>query len=232
MDEIYHVHNRSIGEINIFTNEYEYSRFIDAVRFYKTGKPQIKFSDFLEQRSHLRGGLGWERSLSEKEKVVDIIAYCIMPTHFHLLISQTKAAGIAFFIGNLLNSYTRYFNVKYKRKGTLWEGRTKKVTLRSDEQLLHLTRYIHLNPVTAYLVDKPEDWVWSSYREYLLKVPPGRKLCSYGSLLEINPDSYKKFVEDGISYQREMAKAKKDKPTYEVGEVGFNVNTKIPDPTS
>jgi len=205
----FHVYNRSIERMVVFGDDSEFSRMVQTITHYRCEKPKVKLSK--SKQSHRVGGICGE------ERLVEIVAYCIMPTHFHLLISQTKAAGIAFFIGNLLNSYTRYFNVKYKRKGTLWEGRTKKVTLRSDEQLLHLTRYIHLNPVTAYLVDKPEDWVWSSYREYLLKVPPGRKLCSYGSLLEINPDSYKKFVEDGISYQREMAKAKKDKPTYEVG---------------
>ena len=67
----------------------------------------------------------------------------------------------------LLNSYTRYFNEKIKRKGPLWEGRFKKVLVNSDEQLLHLTRYVHLNPVSAGIVEKPEDWPCSSYREYI-----------------------------------------------------------------
>ncbi|MCM8826817.1 MAG: hypothetical protein NC904_04785 [Candidatus Omnitrophica bacterium] len=67
------------------------------------------------------------------------------------------------------NSYARYFNIKYGRRGPLWEGTFKNVLVNNDEQLLHLTRYIHLNPTTAFLVERPEDWSFSSYREYLDK---------------------------------------------------------------
>ena len=70
-------------------------------------------------------------------------------------------------MGDILNSYSRYFNTKQKRKGPLWEGRFENVLIKTDEQLLHLTRYIHLNPVTAYLVDQAKDWQASSYNEYL-----------------------------------------------------------------
>ena len=221
MDEIFHVYNRSIGEMEIFKNDSEYERFINGVRFYQAENPQIKFSDFLRQSSHLRGDMWYPLSHLgggiHKEKLIDILAYCIMPTHFHLLIKQLKDAGIAIFVGNLLNSYTRCFNTKYGRKGTLWEGKSKKVLLESDEQLLHLTRYIHLNPVTAHLVDKPEEWRWSSYREYISETPKGTGICNYSSILDIKPAVYKKFVEDGIAYQRDMARAKKDNPTSEVG---------------
>ena len=78
----------------------------------------------------------------------------------------------------------------------------------TDEQLLHLTRYIHLNPVTAYLVNKPEDWQASSYLEYLLKIDEADKICSYDDILDIEKVSYKQFVEDNISYQRDLAKIK------------------------
>jgi len=217
MDELYHIYNRSINEMEIFTNNNEYRRFTDAIRFYQVEKPQIKFSDFMEQKSHRRGGISginWGTLFPEKERLVEIIAYCIMPTHFHLLLRQLRGGGIPIFINNLLNSYTRYFNTRYKRKGTLWEGRSKKVLLMSDEQLLHTTRYIHLNPVTAHLVNKPEEWLWSSYHEYLLEASESEneRICNYDSVLDIKPSAYKKFVEDGIIYQREMAKAKKAAP--------------------
>jgi putative transposase len=79
-----------------------------------------------------------------------------MPTHIHLVLRQLKDGGISKFMSNILNSYSRYFNIKHNRKGPLWEGRFRKVLVGSDEQLLHLTRYVHLNPVTACLVDKPK----------------------------------------------------------------------------
>jgi len=213
MSEIYHVYNRSIGEMEIFKNDSEYGRFIRAVRFYQVENLQIKFSDFLEQASHqpggINGGINLRTIFPEKDRLVDIIAYCIMPTHFHLLLKELKEKGIAIFINNLLNSQTRYFNVKYSRKGTLWEGPIKKVLVKADNQFMHLTRYIHLNPVTAHIVNKPEEWLWSSYREYILELPNDTRICKYDGLMAMDRPAYKKFVEDGISYQREMAEAKK-----------------------
>jgi putative transposase len=143
--------------------------------------------------------------LQEKERLVQIIAYCIMPTHLHLILKQLKENGISTFIGNVLNSYSRYFNTKYRRKGPLWEGKFKNVLVKTDEQLLHLTRYIHLNPSTAFLVDRPEEWLASSYQEYLLKVNNIERICKFEDVLEIEPSSYRKFIEDRISYQRELA---------------------------
>jgi putative transposase len=130
-----------------------------------------------------------------------------MPTHIHFLLQQLVENGISIFMRNILDSYTRFFNIRHNRKGPLWEGRSKKVLAKTNEELLHFTRYIHLNPVTAYLVDKPEDWEASSYREYIgLEVED--RICNYEDVLEINPRTYKEFVEDRISYQRELAKIK------------------------
>jgi len=131
-----------------------------------------------------------------------------MPTHFHLILKQLKKGGISTFIGNVLNSYSRYFNTKHKRGGPLWEGKFKNVSVETDEQLLHLTRYIHLNPTSAGLVKKPEEWPYSSYLEYLGKIKKINRICSYEDLIDISPLSYKNFVESRILYQRELAKIK------------------------
>lgn len=144
--------------------------------------------------------------LDEKVKVVEIVAYCLMPTHVHLILKQSEENGISHFVNNILNSYTRYFNTKHKRKGPLWESRFKSKLVETDEQLLHLSRYIHLNPVTAFLVDKPELWRYSSYREYLCFESAGT--CNFNKLINISPQDYKKFTEDRISYQRELARIK------------------------
>ena len=166
--------------------------------------PRIKFSKYIVLKDKAR--YDKENLLQEKRKLIEIIAYCIMPTHIHLILKQSKKYGISKFMNNILDSYTRYFNTKHKRKGPLWETRFKNILVETDEYLLHLTRYIHLNPVTANLVDKPEDWLVSSYNEYLLRV--GNKVCEYNDVLNINPVSYKKFVDDRISYQKELAKIK------------------------
>lgn len=199
MDGIYHVYNKSILGFRIFNNNFEFLRMIEMLRYYQHENTQLRFS-LLHCVSVNNDDLG--------ENLVEIIAYCIMPTHFHLLLRQLKESGISIFLNKLLISYTRYFNVKYKRKGTLWEGRTKKILVKTDEQLLHLTRYIHLNPTTSYLVNKPEEWLASSYQEYILNTTSNEKICNYDELINMGSIEYKKFVENGILYQREMAKLK------------------------
>jgi putative transposase len=200
-DEIYHVFNRSIAEFVIFNNDSEYSRMKNVIQFYQLEKHATKFSqastralECLLAENHSAG------------KLVEIICYSTMPTHLHFVLKQLKDGGISKFMNNILNSYTRYFNIKHNRKGPLWESRFKKVLVETDEQLLHLTRYVHLNPVTAHLVDKPEEWKWSSCQDYIFEI--NESIYKYKDLLDIKADSYKIFVENRIAYQRELAKIK------------------------
>jgi len=202
-EEIYHIMSKSIGDSPIFNNETEYQRMRGLLSYYQYEDPPVKFSKF---SLHIKKeNPGKKENLKKGEKLVEIIAYSIMPTHFHLILKQNKEKGISIFIKNILNSYTRYFNIRHNRKGPLWEGRFKRVKLETNEQLLHLTRYIHLEPVIKKLVAKPEDWLFSSYREYLAEVK--ERLCNFEGFLEINP-SYKEFVEDRIAYPRELEKIK------------------------
>ena len=197
--EIYHVFSKSIAKFTIFNDDIEFSRMIETICYYQRKNPAVRFSDFMELHKKIE-------ECSYKDKLVEIIAYCLMPTHLHLILKQLKEKGISVFMNNLLNSYTRYFNLRHNRKGPLWESRFKNVLVETDEQLLHLTRYIHLNPATAYLVNKPEEWPYSSYMEYLSSDKP--KICAYSEVLDIKPASYKIFVEDRVSYQRDLAKIK------------------------
>lgn len=90
-----------------------------------------------------------------------------MPNHFHLLLQQIRDGGITEFISKLTNSYTRYFNIRNKRIGPLFQGEFKAVHVETDEQLIHLSRYIHLNPIVSYITKKLESYQWFSYLEYL-----------------------------------------------------------------
>ena len=206
MENVCHVYNRSICEFIIFRNDNEFLRMAETMRYYQYEKPPIKFSRHVmgsDMPSPVRCGIG------QGEKRVDVLAYCIMPTHIHFLLSELKENGISDFTHDTLSSYSHYFNTKYERKGPLWESRSKRAQIKTDEQLLHTTRYIHLNPTTAHLVKMPEDWLFSSYGEYIGLVPNDKKICTIkNSLLEINPDSYKKFVEERIDYQKELARLK------------------------
>ncbi|MEK7142841.1 MAG: transposase [Patescibacteria group bacterium] len=203
--EIYHVFNRSIADFKIFNSNRDYLRFIYLMKFFQVKNPPTKFSYFIKLKEVQQFGF-WDYldSITESQfNIVQIIAYCLMPTHFHFILKQLAEFGISKFIGNISNGYSRYFNTKHKRKGPLWESKFQNVRVENDEQLIHLTRYLHLNPVTAHLTENPQAWQHSSYNEYLNKA--GYPFCQYNDLLAIKPKQYHKFVTDRKSYQRELA---------------------------
>lgn len=204
--EIYHVFTKSIAGFKIFRDDKEYARMKNSIRYYTIETPPLRFSAFTEIKD--KEGF-YKNHIPANKNVVEIIAYCLMPTHIHLILKQSKENGISIFMSKILNSYTRYFNIKTKRKGPLWESRFKKVTINTDEQLLHLTRYIHLNPVTAHLADKPQGWNYSSFKEFLGRENKEECICNYSEVLEINPKTYNDFVISHIDYQRELAEIKK-----------------------
>jgi putative transposase len=193
--QIYHVFTKSIAGFRIFRNKRDYERIIEMFKFYRHKSVPVKFSEYEEIADR---DLYYETRIRNLELMVEIIAYCVMPTHFHLILKQLLENGITIFLKNLLDSYTRYFNIKYDRKGPLWQGRFKSVLVDNNEYLMHLTRYIHLNPVVDELVEKPENWNYSSYLEY---VNPGHDgLCSFSSYITLQPEEYKKFVENHKEY--------------------------------
>ncbi len=132
-----------------------------------------------------------------------------MPNHFHFLIRQLKENGISKFMSQISNSFTKYFNTKYNRVGPLFQGAFKAVLIESDEQLIHVSRYIHLNPIVSGLVKNLEDYRWSSYLEC---IKPIDTFCSTNEILGFfTPDErkrYKEFVEAQIDYGRKLEKIK------------------------
>jgi len=199
--ELYHICAKSIAEYRIFKTHKDFLRMEELIRYYRF-KHNIKFSDFQ------RISKNKEKVEKSQDKIVEVIAYCLMPTHIHFILYQIEDNGISVFMERILKSYAVYFNNKYKRKGPLWSGRFLNLLIQNDEQLLHLTRYIHLNPVTAYIVEKPEDWEFSSYIEYI-GMKKENFICEWERVLEINSERYREFVENQKDYQRELAKIKK-----------------------
>lgn len=202
--QIYHIFSKSIADYKIFRNNHEYQRMKELFQYYNRESPPVKFSESLRRRNKENFSLG--SNLEDKKILLKFIAYCLMPTHFHLIVYQLEKEGVSIFIKHILSSYTRYFNVKTGRKGPLWESRFKAVLVETDEQLLHLSRYVHLNPSTARLVDNPSDWKFSSYKEFLGEEKDG--ICDFSQVLEIRPADYRDFVESRIDYQRQLAKIK------------------------
>ena len=198
--KIYHIFTKSIAGFQIFRCNMDYRRMLQTLTYYNDEKPPLKFSSFLKTKK------GISEIPHTPTKLVKIIAYCLMPTHLHLILQQVKKNGISNYMGQVLKSYSKYFNEKYNRKGPLMESRFKNVLVETDEQLLHLTRYLHLNPVTAYLTEKPEDWIFSSYQEYIGEKK--ERICEFEEFLDINGKDYKTFVYDRIDYQRKLAEIK------------------------
>ena len=199
----YHIYNRSIAGYRIFNTPSDFHRITRLINLYRYSDFPVKYSRFTELDTPLQDKI--IKSINKEKKMnVQIVAYCIMQTHFHLLLEQKQDDGITKYIGKILNSYTKYFNIKHKRSGPLWAGRFKSVLVESDAQLLQLTRYIHLNPVAAKLVKKTEGWEYSSYHEYIAKKPNLGLMINNMGLFDFTPNSYKEFVCDQKSYEREL----------------------------
>ncbi len=201
---VYHLFNKSIAGYEVFCRPQDFLRMQMLLKFYQSKPAFVSFSRFLEL--HTKNSLSALLAFPiNKNRTITILAYCLMPTHFHIAVEADSEEFVSKFSNDVLNSYTHYFNFLHNRKGPLWQGRSKKVLCESDEQVLHLTRYIHLNPVTAYLVDKPEEWKWSSYHEYIesnVELP----ICSFQNRISVEPKNYAYFVNSNIEYQRQLAK--------------------------
>lgn len=200
-NETYHIYTRSIAGFEIFRSQDLFQRFLDTVIYYNNFSRRLRYSKYVSLSPEARERVDQRSSV---DPVVQIIAYCIMPTHIHLALKQVKDGGISYFMKNVLDSFSRYFNTSHNRKGPLWESRFKNVLVDSDEQLLHLTRYIHLNPSSASLVSRPEDWKYSSYNEYV-EEKTDKAVCIREGLLDISPIAYRSFVKRRISYQRSLS---------------------------
>ncbi|MBP7796966.1 MAG: transposase [Elusimicrobiales bacterium] len=205
---IYHIMNKSIDGYKIFIDDADSKRFIKAMIYYSYQRSiKIPFKEYLKVISEKEGKSGISKIISSAP-LINIICYVVMPNHFHILLDDFKNNYLSKYCNNLLDSYTRYFNVKYQRKGPLWQSRFKRIPVEKDQYFIHLTRYIHLNPVTAFLVDSPNIWEFSSYNEYL---SGEENICNY---LNYFPDkydfkkSYAEFVNDRIDYQRKLAEIK------------------------
>ncbi|MBI3999853.1 MAG: transposase [Candidatus Omnitrophica bacterium] len=204
-NEYYHVFNKSIAKFVIFNSDDEYQRMVRTLLYYQTAKRGCSLSDFLRLNKANKNKLDALLSSTPKEQTswIKIIAFCLMPTHIHLLLRQNLENGISIFMSNALNSYACYFNKKHKREGPLWTGRFKAVHIETDDQLWHVSRYIHLNPTTANLVKRPELWKYSSYPRYI-KTERSKFSLPTTSVFDCTPKEYQKFVENQISYQKQL----------------------------
>ena len=207
-DHYYHIYNRSTAKVPIFKEKRDYLRMMELIKYYQYTGAIISYSHLL-QLSKIRQ-YQIIKDVSKGKRYVKFICYCVMPNHYHFILKQVKKDGIVTFSRNFQNSYAKYFNIKYKRVGSLFQNRFKAVLIENDEQLLHLTRYIHLNPYSSLLVKTYKELIkypWSSYIQYLKKQ---KGFCDTEIILSRYREAqeYQSFVHDRADYQRNLERIK------------------------
>ncbi len=206
--EFYHVYNRGTARQPVFLNKRDYQRFILTLSYYRFLNLPVKLSRLLQFPESQRNDLLAELE-GKGKKLVEIISFVLMPNHFHLLLKQTANGGISTFMRLAVNSWTRYFNIKHNRPGSLFQGAFKAIHIESDEQLIHLSRYIHLNPLVTYIVKEKDflSYPWSSLPDY---IEGKSQLVELETVLShfSSPHAYKKFILDQIDYAKELEKIK------------------------
>lgn len=202
--EIYHVFNRGIDRRPTFIAKKEYERALQSIKFYRFAQPPIRLSRFLlldKKRQELVLD-----ALENSFRLVDIICFCLMPNHFHFLLKQKKDNGISKFLSNFQNSYTRFFNTKNQRDGPLFLNQFKAIRIETDEQLVHVSRYIHLNPYTGYIIKTLEEiklFPYSSLASYLEDSNDFIQTELIQSFFN-KPIDYQEFVFNQADYQRRL----------------------------
>jgi len=204
----YHIFNRAVGSEEIFSNSRSLRRALKILKYYRYPQ-KIKFSGLNKISSELRKE--YLRQASQELPYVELYAFALMPDHYHFLLRQLQEGGISKFISNFQNSYARYFNTRESRFGSLFQNPFKAKLVTNDEQLLHLSRYIHLNPVTAYLVKEKDlkDYPWTSFGEYAGKEPDIVDVKFILGMFGGSSEKYLKFVLDRADYQRRLGEIKK-----------------------
>src|SRR3989344_551564 len=168
VDQIYHIYNRSVARKPIYLDKRDYERALSLIHYYSFNEPPLRYSHFRrlpedQQTFHLK-------YMKKQPRRVAIYAFCLMPNHFHFLLSTTLVKGITRFISDFQNSYAKYFNTRNDRSGALFQSMFRARHIETDEQFLHVARYIHLNPYTSYVVKKLtdlKDYLWNSFYDYI-----------------------------------------------------------------
>lgn len=149
--ELIHVLSRGVDKRKIFMDDQDYFRFIHDLFEFNDQAPvsTIAYNNFQKYKYDViaRRQVVFEEERKPRKLLVNLHTFCLMPNHYHLLLNARVESGVSKFMKKLNMGYARYFNERYKRQGTLFEGRYKSVPIKSDAHFIHLPYYIHLNPL-------------------------------------------------------------------------------------
>jgi REP element-mobilizing transposase RayT len=196
----YHVFNRGIDKKIIFYDKEDIKYFLDRLADFNNDKPV--------------GGI--QRQKTQKYKkyrgkasiLVEIVAYCLLPNHFHLVLRQVGDDGVSRFIQRICTGYVMYYNKKYKRSGSLFQGKFKATMLDAIDSVYRLSVYVNLN-YKHHRIDPDKKMVASSIGEYL-DIGVNKNLCSKSEVASIvdNIGGQKKYKEYAKSQSRIFAENK------------------------
>ncbi|MBI2023474.1 transposase [Candidatus Giovannonibacteria bacterium] len=182
--EYYHIYNRGVEKRIIFSDQYDFDRFLQCLNEFNSVKP----IGSIFENSFKKGQLS-----NKITKLVDVVCYCLNPNHYHIILRQRVDNGISEFMRRIGTGFTQHFNIKYRRTGVLFQGKFKAKHVDSNEYLTHLSAYVNLNNKVHKIKGDME--FRSSWKEYLSPSDKTHKLCS-SSLIHDQFDTldeYKNF---------------------------------------
>lgn len=207
--EIYHVFNRSVAKQPIFLTDGDYNRALEVINFYRFGPLPLRFSHYKRLPTDQRKDFIEDLTKTGRQNIA-ILSFCLMPNHFHFLLKPLEDKATSIFMRKFQDSYSKYFNTRQKRTGSLFQAMFKAVRIETDDQLIHVSRYIHLNPASSHVVkaESLSDYPWSSYKEFIKEknefITETKLVLDYFKTRE----SYKKFVLDQADYQSKLDQIK------------------------
>ncbi len=222
-EEYYHIYNRGVDKRIIFKNKNDLRRFFQSMDEFNIIDPigSIYENSFTRINIKEKTSLGSRTPKSttfklKKDKLVNFVCYCLNPNHYHFLLQQLVDDGIPKFMHKIGTGYTNYFNEKYKRSGSLCQGKYKAIHIDSNEYLLHLSAYINLNyKVHDYnlLGSRTPKLIKSSWEEYVEDNDNKNKkdFCEKDIILDQfgNIEDYKGFTKDSLKEIKENKQIKK-----------------------
>ena len=209
----YHIYNRGVDKREFFCDEKDYLRFLRSMREFNSIKPigSLYRQNQLKRLAHedTEDTECLRRHSVSSVSLVEIIAYCLNQNHYHLILKQKVDYGISKFMHKLGMAYSKYFNEKYNRSGSLFQGSYKSVPIKTDSQLLYVSAYINGNP-EIHKIAKYNKWQYSSCLDYSGK----RKgnLCSKKVILDQfeNITEYKEYIKSVVKDSSEIKEEVKE----------------------
>ncbi len=195
--EYYHIFNRGVEKRLIFLDDKDRWRFMTLLIAFQGDVTINQIGRLVVDVEHRRFDNEIFSEILHK-RYVELIAFCLMPNHFHLILLEVKEGGISKFMQRLLDAYTKYFNIRHNRVGHLFSGKFQSVHIDKNEYLNYLSAYLHLNPRELKMWRKKEiKYPWSSFYDFAISNRWGQFL-NPSILLDAFDDGedYRSFVEE------------------------------------